>query len=541
MTTLPDKPAELVVTGVVRAGLGADETVEALGIVDGVVVTSGLREEVEAAAAPNAERLVCPTGVVLPGFVDTHMHLEKIAAELAMLQLGDAESVDEILEQVAGATAAAPEGEWIQSFGDDNAWHESRLQEQRLPTREELDRAAPLHPVYLYRGWDAAALNTRAVQLLAAALADDAGWDAEEGHLHSPLARTLQETLPAPGEIERVLAAGSQSLLELGITTIVDPGLPSRFEETWQLYDRCRRRRLVHQRLYLMDRLDHRRPFEQELTRSTHSEIARDAEADGLHGWGLKLLVDGEFANAWMRPGEPQAVPPLKRHSIEQLDQALLVAREQSWPICFHVMGGGAVDAVIEAVQRAGGPAAFAPSQVSLAHAFHASQANIADCAQLGIAISVQPMLAYAFEREMLDAWGELAHATNPYRQMIESGVVVAGGSDVLPCEPLRGAAVAVNRKSRLGTELGRDEAIPPAQAISLFTDRAGGYVQQQNLGTLNVGAPADFASWPVDPLDVAVDVWPELRPSFTAVAGKVVWQDQSDPQPNQALERSNP
>lgn len=540
MTRLPEEPAQLVVSGApIRTGSDRDQTVEALGIVDGVVVAAGSRYDVESAMAPDAEHLQCSGGVVLPGFCDTHMHFEKIAAELAMLQLGDVDSVDEILQRVAEAAAVTPEGEWIQSFGDDNSWHESRLREGRLPTRVELDTAAPRHPVYLYRGWNAAALNSTAVEALASALEVDAGWDAVQGHLYSPRARTLQETLPGPGDIEAVLADASRALLALGITTIVDPGLPGRFEETWELYARCRRNRLVRQRLYLMDRLDHRRPFEQELARATQSEIARNAAADGIRAWGLKLLVDGEFANAWMRPDEPQDLPPLKRYTLDQLDRALLLAAERDWPICFHVMGGGAIDAVIQAVQRAGGSTRFAPSQVTLAHAFHASRQNIEDCATLGIAISVQPLLAYAFEQEMLEAWAEHAHAANPYRQMLENDVAVAGGSDVLPCEPLRGAAVAVNRTSRLGTTLGRTQAISPAQAISLFTARAGRYVQRPQLGTLEVGAPADFACWPVDPLEGDVHAWPELRPTCTAIAGTVAWQNQPDPPTAHPLERS--
>lgn len=539
MTVIPDKPAQLILSAsVVRTGGGADDAVEAVGVTDGIIVAAGSRLEVEALAAANAERIDC-SGVVLPGFCDTHMHFEKIAAELAMLQLGEAESVNDVLQQVAEAAAARPQGEWIQSFGDDNAWHESQLRERRLPSRTELDEAAPHHPVYLYRGWDAAALNSQAIEDLRTSLAADAGWDAEQGQLYSPAARTLQETLPPPGDIDAVLAHASQILLGYGVTTIVDPGLPAAFDETWRLYERCRRGGLIQQRLFLMDRFDHKRPFEQELARATQSEIERDAEVEGLHGWGLKLLLDGEFGNAWMRSGEPQQLPPLKRHTLEQIDQSLLLARERNWPICFHVMGGGAIDAIIDAVRRAGGKSAFAASQVTLAHAFHASRDNIEDCAELGIAVSVQPLLAYAFEHEMLEAWGQQAHAANPYREMLESDLVVAGGSDVLPCEPLRGAAVAVTRTSRHGTQLGPGQAITPMQAISLFTDRTGSYVQRPKLGTLELGAPADFTCWATDPLHVAAQDWPQLRPSFTAVAGKPVWQNESCPRTDRALERS--
>jgi predicted amidohydrolase YtcJ len=244
-----------------------------------------------------------------------------------------------------------------------------------------------------------------------------------------------------------------------------------------------------------------------------------------LHDWGLKLLLDGEFDNAWMLDGHPQPAPPTRRYSTEELVTTLGLCADRGWPVCFHVMGGGAAAAVVDAVERAGGTRAFAPSQVTFAHGFHLSDHTIDDCARLGIGISVQPLLAYVFEREMVSAWGDVAHEANRYRRMLDRGVQVSGGSDVLPCEPLRGAAVAVTRTSRLGTRLGAAQALTNAEAISLFTDRAGGYVQQPLLGTLEIGAPADFVHWPTNPLDRPAAEWAALRPAFTAIAGSVVWE----------------
>jgi predicted amidohydrolase YtcJ len=524
----PDRrpAAEIILTGVpIHTFDSRGAIVEALRIADGTVVAAGELAEIERAATPTAASLQVDEGVIFPGFCDTHMHFEKIAAELQMLQLAEIESIEDLLQLLADAAATTPPGEWLQSFGDDNAWHEHQLQEQRLPTRDELDDAAPNHPVYLYRGWDAAALNSQAADALREALATDKGWHKASGHLYSPQARALQEQLPAPHDPIATLANASQQLLGLGITSIVDPGLPATFEATWDLYRACRDQSHVAQRLYLMDRLDHRRPFETELHRVKTAATERTTTHGGLHGWGLKLLVDGEFANAWMADGEPQPVPATRRYTISELEHALRVCAERGWPICFHTMGRGAAEAVLSAARKLHGTHAFTPNQITLAHAFLLSDQDMHDCAELGVGISVQPLLAYVFEREMLDAWGDLAHRANRYRLMLDHGVEVAGGSDVLPCEPLRGASVAVTRTSRHGSQFGRDQALTSAEAISLFTRRAGAYVQQPKLGTLEVGAPADFVCWPTNPLDRSPEDWPSLRPLFTAIGGETVWQ----------------
>jgi len=505
--------------------------VEALAIGDGVVVDSGPLERVERSAGPRTERLIVD-GDLLPGFCDTHMHFEKIAHELRMVQLGDAETIDEVLQLVADVVAELEPGAWVQSFGDDNAWHETQLRERRLPTRQELDAAAPDHPVFLYRGQDAAALNSAAAERLRTKLDDDAGWCTEDGRLASPRARLLQAELPAPADAAATLEHASRQLLGYGITTVVDPGLPAQFDATWQLYREAARGSQVLQRLYLMDRLDYHRSFEMELERVERSETPRNVERDGVTGFGLKLLVDGEFDDAWMGPGDPQPAPPTKRYTPAQIEATLRLCAKRGWPICFHVIGRGAVDAVLAAVARVGGKQAFERNQVTLAHAFFMSEQNLDDAVRLGVAVSVQPLLAYVFENEMQRAWGEHAHHANPYRQMLDRGLDLAGGSDVLPCEPLRGAAVAVTRTSRLGSRLGADQAVSAAEAISLFTRNAADYVRQPHLGTLEVGAPADFVCWPRNPLDTPADEWPQLRPTLTAIGGHVVWRNDATPSP---------
>jgi predicted amidohydrolase YtcJ len=530
----PARPAaELVVTGApIRTFAAGAARVEAIGIAGGEVVSVGTLAAVESEAAPGARMLRLPAGgAVLPGFCDTHMHFEKIAGELRMVQLGAARSIADVLERVGEAARDAEPGELIQSFGDDNAWHEERLRERRLPTRAELDAVVPDHPVYLYRGGDAAALNSAAAAALGDLLAADPGWDELAGLLRSPRARELQESLQGPADRLGALADASRTLLGLGITTIVDPGLPAGFESAWDLYERGGSSGKIAQRLYLMDRLDHRRPFEAELGRAATGPISRStAIGDRLHAWGMKALVDGEFANAWMGPGDPQPAPAARRYTGEQIESILRVCAERGWPACFHAMGRGAVEAIVAAVRRVGGGAVFAPGQVTLAHAFLMSEADMDACAELGLAASVQPLLAYVFGREMLAAWGEHAHRANRYRLMLERGMAVAGGSDVLPCEPLRGAAVAVTRTSREGSVLGADQALAPEEALALFTRGAGAYVRRPQLGTLGVGAPADFAVWPVDPVAVPPAEWPELRPLYTAVGGEVVWKGDAAP-----------
>jgi len=504
--------------------------VEAVAISGGRILAVGSTEELRELGSSKTRHTDLQGAALLPGFTDTHMHLEKIAVELMMVQLGEAGSLDELLAAVSETASKTPVGEWVHSFGDDNAWHERQLPEARLPTRAELDRVVAEHPVFLLRGPDVAVLNSLGVvELLPQVGAlEDVEIDEESGLLRGFDVRLLQGDLRAPGRQRRleILGAACRKLLSLGVTAVVDPGLPASFAETWELYNYARQQGLLPLRVELMDRLDYRLAFEDEFARIAQ-EVARPlAGDDRLRSFGIKMILDGEFSNAWIRAGEAQDVVPTKRYSPEEFDAILDLCGKRGWPFCTHVMGGGAIDFVIERVEKAKERGSrFFPFQLSLAHVFLPSLQNIRDCVRLGIAVSVQPLLAYVFEQEMSDAWSELADRSNPYRSMVEEGLFPAGGSDVLPCEPLRGAQMAVTRRSREGTIFGATEALPPRAALELFTSSAGPYMRRFDRGRIAPGFAADLVAWSKNPLSVDPGEWLNLEAQFVTVDGETVYE----------------
>jgi predicted amidohydrolase YtcJ len=508
----------------------AGRTAEAVAIGGGRILAVGSRDEVDRLWGRGTRRTDLEGAALLPAFTDTHMHLEKIASELAMVHLGAVRSLEELLAAVAATAAKTPVGEWVQSFGDDNAWHERALAEGRLPTRLELDRAVADRPVFLLRGPGVAALNSLAIAELAPQMGglSDVELDEATGLLSGSDIRLLQGDLRGPGPQRRLelLAEACRTLLSFGITAVVDPGLPGRFAESWKLYADARELGLLPLRVELMDRLDYRLPFGDELARVQRERVEPLTGDDMLRAFGVKLILDGEFSNAWLRPGEAEDVVPAERYTPAELDTVLELCSGRGWPLCIHVMGGGAIDLVLERVDEAVARGSrFLPYQISLAHVFLPSERNLADCRRLGIALSVQPLLAYVFEQEMLAAWGELAHRANPYSTMRGHGLFPAGGSDTLPCEPLRGAQLAVTRRSREGTILGPGEALSARAAIELFTSAAGPYLRRFDRGRISPGFVADVVAWSENPLAVDPEEWLALEARVVALAGETSYE----------------
>ena len=118
--------------------------VEALAVVGGRIVARGDAREL-AAAFPRFQRVDLGGGVVLPGFIDAHIHLPGYGLALRLVDLRTARSVPEAVEAVRAAVLRAQPGEWIRGRGwDKNVWEENRF-----PTRHDLDAATAGHPVIL--------------------------------------------------------------------------------------------------------------------------------------------------------------------------------------------------------------------------------------------------------------------------------------------------------------------------------------------------------------------------------------------------------
>jgi predicted amidohydrolase YtcJ len=123
-------------------------------VASGIVVGGGkveqLLETVSVASGP-AARIDLPGLIVMPGFTDAHIHLEKYAGQLQRVDCETA-TRDECLRRVQARAQATPPGDWILGHGwNQNDW-------DRFGTAADLDGVAPRHPVYLtakslHAGW----------------------------------------------------------------------------------------------------------------------------------------------------------------------------------------------------------------------------------------------------------------------------------------------------------------------------------------------------------------------------------------------------
>jgi predicted amidohydrolase YtcJ len=170
--------------------------VEALLIREGIIALAGRERDVRAAAGARYDDVDLRGDVVLPAFVDAHIHLLAWAAALRAVDVSPraAPTLNALLAAIGERASRTPPGQWLRASG----YRESELAERRQPTRWDLDRVAPYNPLRLDHG------SGHAVVLNSAAMAAvGLGGSTEE---------------PAGAEIGRRLDDGEPNglLLEMG-------------------------------------------------------------------------------------------------------------------------------------------------------------------------------------------------------------------------------------------------------------------------------------------------------------------------------------
>lgn len=142
-------------------------TAAAVAVKDGKFLKVGATGEVEKLAGPATKMVDLAGKTVVPGLIDAHCHpMEAMMMKETWVdcRYPETSSVKEALEHMAAWVKNTPKGEWI--FAACVSASENKFTEKRLPTKAELDAAAPDNPVLLANGTHMGIANTAALQRL---------------------------------------------------------------------------------------------------------------------------------------------------------------------------------------------------------------------------------------------------------------------------------------------------------------------------------------------------------------------------------------
>jgi predicted amidohydrolase YtcJ len=133
--------------------------------------------------------------------------------------------------------------------------------------------------------------------------------------------------------------------------------------------------------------------------------------------------------------------------------------------------------------------------------------------------------LSYAYGDSMIKCWGpERAAYASPFRTWMDRGFRLAGGSDVIPFNPLVSIWSTTTRQTRTAGVLGREQAASRKEAVRMYAANPPYLTFEENdKGTLEPGKLADLVVLSDDPLRCAEAEIRELQVLATVVNGRVV------------------
>ncbi|MFX6480065.1 amidohydrolase family protein [Acinetobacter baumannii] len=229
--------------------------VQAIAIADGKVLRTGTNDEVMKFATPTSKVVDLNSRRVIPGLNDSHLHIIRGGLNYNMeLRWEGVPSVADALRLLKEQADNTPAPQWVRVVG---GWTEFQFAEKRLPTLEEINKAAPDTPVFVLHLYASAMLNRAALDVLGfnkdtpdppgGKIARDEKGEPTGLLLATPSAMILYSTLGKAPKLPVEDQVNStrhfmRELNRLGITSAIDAGgggqnYPEDYDVIKQLHD----------------------------------------------------------------------------------------------------------------------------------------------------------------------------------------------------------------------------------------------------------------------------------------------------------------
>lgn len=496
----------------------------------------------------NATTMNLKNQTLLPAFIDPHSHFGMVSNTMGQVNLnpppvGEVDSIDKMLKALSAYKKDnnIADGEWIYGWGYD----ESQLAEDRHPTKDEIDKALPNNPVYLqHTSGHMGVANSKGL----AAMDIDADSKAPEG---GNIARVKGSNEPNGLVQETAMYPFVRKMLEE-----LEPNQAQFFEQTQNYYakngittaqDGSTTRDAIK---FFQSQADAGKLKIDLVSLAGVSDLDENL-ADPNFKWktyqngfkvqGTKIIADGSpqgktayFTKPYLTP-----VPDCKTDcrglpsvSQEALNEMFAKAYARDNQLFIHNNGDAATDMIIKAHEYAAAKTGQALDKDRRTVPIHAQ--------------FVRPDQLEAFKKyKMLPSfftnhayfWGDVhvknlgearANFSSPIATADKMGLIYTNHSDdtVTPVDPLFGIWSAVNRTSRSGQIIGRDERASPYQALKAITSNAAyEYFEEDSKGTLSTGKLADLVILDANPLTVAPDSIKDIKVVQTIKEGKTIYQ----------------
>ncbi|SEF51871.1 hypothetical protein SAMN04489712_101282 [Thermomonospora echinospora] len=532
---------------------------QAVAVRDGRISAVGTQAELARTRGPRTEIVDLAGGLLLPGFIDAHIHPVQGGMERARCNLAELTGLDAYLERIARYAADHPDRPWVEGGG----WSMSAFP-GGMPRRDLLDRVCPDRPVYLINSdHHGAWVNTRALELagIDAATPDPADGRIERdadgrptGLLHEGAMELAGRLLPRaePAEYAAALLDAQRYLFSFGITGWQDAivGPYAGYDDQLGIYLDAARSGALRARVVGALWWDRARGAEQIEDLLARRALAAAEGGDRFRAGSVKIMQDGiaeNFTAGMLDPYLDAGGCPCGGRGLSHVDPALL--REHvaeldrlGFQVHFHAIGDRAVREALDSLAAARAANGAGDLRHHIAHLQVLHPDDVPRFAELGVTANLQAL--WATHHQQMDELttpflgAERNARQYPFGDLLRTGARLCMGSDwpVTSPNPLAAIHVAVHRTEpsdearaawpTAATPFLPHQRIALAEALHAYTAGSARINHaDQETGTLAPGMRADLAVLDRDPFALdPEDIW-TTEVKMTFVDGEAVYE----------------
>jgi predicted amidohydrolase YtcJ len=536
-------PELIVVNGDIRTMDPHFPRVKALAVTAGRIVALGSVAEIQALASKDTRVVDAGGRLVLPGFHDTHIHLQDGGQHYSGADLSLAETPAQ-MQATLKAFANKHSGEWIHG----GFWYAGVFDATNL-NRQVLDAVIPDRPCFILSS-DAhnACINTKAMELVGLKqgtpdpdnghfVLDDKG--VPTGMLYEQAISWVTDRMPAFTDqdyVEGVLFA--QALANRnGITGVIDASVNERHA---RVYRSLMEKDALTVRVLATARVDPSESTKAALERLT--KLREESQFPMFRIHSAKFFLDGVLENrtaAMIAPYSDQGDNAPLMFTPDQIDDMFTAFDAARFQIHVHAIGDLATHAALNGMELARQTNAPWPSFHHIAHIQCLDPDDAPRFAELGVVANVQPLWARlepsVSEVALPMVGNDRGRFMYAFRTLRDAGAMLTLSSDwtVSTLNPFQIMETALTRQPP--KKEGKHPVFLPEQRLTL-AECVEGYTinaatagwRVQDTGSLSLGKYADLIV--LDRDIYACDVYDigDTLVMLTLLAGREVWRDEA-------------
>ena len=504
---------------------------EAMAIDGDRILVVGSDEKI-AAFIGDDTALIDGGGLVVPGFIDSHVHFLDGGEALESVQLRDVTSREQFRQRFSDYVTTIKPGEWILGGAwDHEAWG------GQLPTRDWIDDLTPENPVWVFRlDGHMALANSLALSKagIDADSPDIAGGEIVRdddgrptGVLKDNAMTPVMAAMPPTSDArrDRQFAAAQRYLASNGVTTVHSMGT---FQEL-AIFRRAHDNDAMTVRIYAAVPLSEWRELK--------ADVEKNGRGDEWLATGvLKGFMDGSLGSHTAAMLEPFTDAPDDRgmliNTLDDMESWIGGADAAGLHVVVHAIGDSAIRDLLDVYDDVVAANGARDRRFRMEHAQHIHPEDVQRFAIQNVIASMQPYHAIDDGRWAERVIGaERAKTTYAFRSLLDSGARVAFGSDwyVAPASVIQGIDAAVNRRTLDGANPDGwvpGEKITVEEALRAYTvEGAYAAYDENDRGRLAAGLLADFVVLDRDITEIDSDEIAKAQVLRTVVGGRTVFE----------------